>query len=208
MNPEPAANQEPQQNPYDFILSSPPKQPHKGVPGLMSDPFISKLVFLIGGAIVLMVAAAVAVNLFFGSKTNFADLVAVAETQQEMVRVSGMYAAATDQNLINASVTVQASISTQQAAMVNFLKQHSHDVKPSVLAAKQNPQTDTKLATAKQNNNFDSVFAQTLRQELTAYTANLRTYYLNASGKQEKTLLANDFAQTQLLLKQLPGAPQ
>jgi hypothetical protein len=194
-------------DPYRFIMEAPPKKPKAiaKLPGSIgNNPFIMRLIFFIGGAIVLLVAVAIVINIFFGSKTNVEDLVSLAATQQEIVRVSSQGSYATGQSVKNAAISTKASITTQQQALTTYLSQHGRVVSPVELALKHSAATDKELTKARATSTFDLTFSQHMRSQLQSYAAEMKTAYNNATGKKEKALLAQDYKDVGLLLDQWP----
>src|SRR2546423_13391611 len=88
MNPEHPSILSPGGTPYEFILNpaSPPKR--TSGPGIGGNAFLLKLVFIIGGAIVLMIVIGVAANIFLGNRTNLGTLVGIAQSQTELTRIA------------------------------------------------------------------------------------------------------------------------
>ncbi len=207
MNPQ----QDPSGNPYDFIMN--PGQPQKAGPGKLlsvggGNSFIVKLVMIIGGAIVLMIAVAILVNVLTGSKTNTTDLVTLAQTQTEIARVAGEGAAqGTTDATKNVAISTQLTISTQQAQLSKYLASVGKKVSPKDLGLKKNAQTDTQLTEAQANSTYDLVFGQVLTNQLNGYESMLKQYYATATSNTVKSLLATDYQQAQLLVEQIPSQP-
>jgi len=193
----------PTDDPYRFIME-PPKKPKAAGRGIGGNPFIIKLLFIIGAAMVLMFAAGIAVNFFFSKKTNIQDIVTITQVEQELVRVGSQGTNAADQSIKNASVTTSATLTTQQQQWITFLAQRNRKVPPKELVLKKSAATDQRLNQAQQTSTFDLVFAQIMRAQLQSYAALLKTASNNASNKDEKILLAQQYDDVQLLLEQWP----
>ena len=191
-------------DPYRFIME--PPKPAKGprVPGISSNPFLMKIVFLVGGAVILLFIVAFVVNIFFGNKTNIQDIVNIAATEQEIIRVSGKGVNASDQSVKNAAITTQATLTTQQQEWITFLAKHGRKATPKELALKKSTAADTRLTQAQATSTFDLAFTQVMRAQLQSYGSELKTAYTNATNTQEKTLLEKDFKAAALLLEQWP----
>lgn len=203
MYPDQPAGHTPGNN-YDFIMSAskPPKAPIGG--GITKDPLIMKLLLIIGGAVGFMIIAAVGVNLFLSSKTNLDDLVAIAQTEQEVVRVSVEGKNANSQPIKNAAMSTQLSVKSQQQAWLTFLQKYRRKVKAEELALKKSTKTDQQLTAAQQTSTFDTTYTTVMRSQLDAYAAQLKQAYSGATNKQERTLLNSQYQGVQLLLKQWP----
>src|SRR5882672_4390605 len=117
MNPEQfnaPAPPPPASNPYDFITTPAGKPPKSGRLPAAGNPFVMKLVVIVGGAIILVVVLAIVVNVLFGSKTNVGDLVTLTQAEQEIARVSNQNTTASDQVVAGAAVSTHLTILTQQ----------------------------------------------------------------------------------------------
>jgi hypothetical protein len=191
-------------DPYRFIME-PPKRAKPKAAGIGGNPFIMKLVFFLGAAVVVMIAAAVVVNVFFGSKTNVQDIIDIAAAEQELIRISGKGADASDQSVKNAAVNTQATLTTEQQEWVTYLAKLGKKASPKQLALKKNTATDTQLTQALATSTFDLKFSQVMRSELQDYASQLKTTYSRATGKQEKALLEKHYKHVALLLEQWPN---
>ncbi|MGF7229144.1 MAG: hypothetical protein ACQR33_04125 [Candidatus Saccharibacteria bacterium] len=209
MNPD----YQPEQSPYDFIMNqnkSAPKKPLNLVDPSSKNGFLLKIGFIVGGVVLFMIITAIGVNLLTSSKTNTTDIVSLAETQAELVRVTGTLAAgqANDQTVKNVATNTALTLSTQQQKTVAFLATKGVKLTTKQLALKKDSTTDTQLQAATASSTFDTVFTQLLRKQLSSYTDDLQTYYKNATNTTVKTLLQQDYAQAQLLEAQIPNAAQ
>lgn len=196
----------PPSNPYDFIVA-PEKPPKKKMIGSDSS-FAIKIALIVGAAVVVMIVIALIVNILVGGKTNVTDLISIAETQQELIRVATENTTATDPTVIGAGLNTQLVVTTQQQKLITYLETRGAKIGASTLASKKNATTDEQLQQAAAANNFDTVFSQTNIQTLQNYASLLKTSYTNATSTKEKTILATDYNQAQLLLKQWPTPQQ
>ncbi|HEU4914773.1 MAG TPA: hypothetical protein VFT16_05240 [Candidatus Saccharimonadales bacterium] len=196
--------QAPQQgSPYEFILN--PSKPPKKKFGLGGNNFAVTLGLIIGGALIFMIVLTLLLNAVGGKTLSKADLIALAQTENELVRVSQTAAAtATQQTTKNLAVTIQFSMLTQQKKTLNFLAQNGVDVDEKELGLKQNATTDQQLASAKTTSTFDLTFSQIMQDELEAYARNLKALNASAANKTESDLTSTFYTQTQLLISQIP----
>lgn len=192
-------------NQYDFILNPQKPQKRNVLGGIGGDPFISKILFIVGGAVVLMVMAALFINLLFGSKTNVETLVALAQTEQEIVRLSSMGEDAADQSIRNAAITSQLSVTSHQRIWLATLNKHNRQIEDKELSLKRDASTDKKLTTARQTSTFDTTYATVMRSKLEAYATVLKTAHQGSSDAKDRAALSSQYDDVQLLLKQWPG---
>lgn len=203
---------QPEQSPYDFIMN-PGTPPKKSPLALKVDPgspkgFLFKIGLIVGGVVIFMIIAAVIVNMLTGDKTNTADITSLAQTQAEIVRVSGKAnsGTVTNQSLRNFATNTTLTMTSQQTKTIALLQTKGVKLSTKKLALKKNADIDTQLQAATASNSFDSVFAQIMSKQLNSYTDDLQTYYKNASSTDIKQLLQEDYNQVQLLKAQLPSS--
>jgi hypothetical protein len=191
-------------DPYRFIMESPKKNKPKA-PSIGGNQFLTKIVFFLGAGVILMIAVGVGVNLLFGSKTNTQDIIDIAATEQELIRVATKGSNAADQSVKNAAINTQATVTTEQQEWITYLAKLGKKATPKQLALKKNATTDTQLTQAQATSTFDLKLSQVMRSELQDYAAQLKTAYGRATGKQEKTLLEKHYTHVVLLLEQWPN---
>lgn len=193
-------------NNYDFIMNPGQPQPKRGLfagaPG--KDSFVTKILILVGGAVLVMIVLAVVINLFFGGKTSLDTLVSLAQAEQEIVRLSAEGEDATSQEIKNAAVTTELSLTSHQQQWLAYLAERSRPVPAEELNLKRNASLDAKLKTAAQTSTFDTTYTDIMRSQLTTYAQALRTAYQNESGAQKRALMSNQYNDVVLLLKQWP----
>lgn len=203
MEPQPGSTTPDNTNSYDFIVN-PEKQKKAGGLALGKDPFITKIIVIVGGAVVLMVIAGVIVSLLFSNKTNTSTFVALAERQQEIVRVSALGSDATSQDVKDAAVNTQVSIQSDQNKLLAYLKAHNRTLAAADLALKKDAATDNKLKQAKADSTFDTTYAGIMQKLLTTYASELKAAYDGKPNSTQRQILALQYQDVQLLLKQWP----
>ena len=200
----PAPPVTPNGNPYEFIVN-PVKAPKPSpFSGGGTKGFVVRLSLIIGAAVLLMIIIAVVVNVLFGSKTDAQAFIGLAQTQNEVIRVSKEDSQATSQAVLNAATSTSLTVTTQQNAILNFLTTHGQKVAPKDLALKKNLTTDRQLAAAQAASTFDPVFSRVMVGILQDYSDALSTAYKSASTTTERKMLTDDYSQVQLLIKQWP----
>jgi predicted metalloprotease len=193
-------------SPYDFIVN--PNQPQRRA-GLGkvggNNNFLVKIGALLGGVVVLFIVAAVIANALLGNKNNLGDIIAIAQNETEMIRISATGSRASDQDTRNAATNTQYTLVTQRQQWVSWLRQRGTKLNDKTLNLKKNVSTDVQLNAARQTSTFDTVLSQLMRTQLQAYSSTLQDAYNNAASKSEKAMLQADYNQVQLLLKQWPS---
>lgn len=194
-------------NPYDFIMNpaAPPPKKRLPIPGSNSNPFLVKIGLIVGGVIVLMIVATVVLNLLTGGKTSTEEFRSLAQTQQEVIRVSAIGDNdARSQSVKNAAKSINLSVTTQQLKTLSYLSKNDVTMKEKELELKINADNDKKLDEANQTSTFDSVFLQVMRGVLESYGNELKQMYDGTSNTQAKQIIKEDYEQVQLLSQQLP----
>ena len=199
-------SQNPSGNPYDFILNpEKPKKMGKFRPGGNNNLF-KTVAIILGSTFILMLIATVALNFFAPKTLKKEDVIGLAQTQQELIRVTNEASgSAVQQATQNLAATVQYTITTQQQATLKLLAAKGVNVDKKQLELKQNADTDQKLTTATSTSTFDTVFTQIMENQLNSYASNLKQLYEQAAaGKTESELFAKQHTEVQLLISQIP----
>lgn len=192
-------------NNYDFIIN--PEKPKSDGLTVGKNPFITKIIFLVGGTVVVLGVLAIMINLLFGSKTSIDAVTALVQTQQEIIRLSGEEKHAIDQITKNAAVNTGLALKTHQQKWIIYLDKHGTKLKKEQLDLKQDSKTDSKLKLAVQTSTFDPTYNAVMRARLTAYAKDLKTTYNGMSSKQQRAQLNDQYKEVALLLKQWPEPP-
>lgn len=198
-------SQNPSGNPYDFILNpEKPKKTHKF--GFGGNNLFKTIAFILGGTFILMLIATIAINLLAPKTLKKEDVIGLAQTQQELIRVSNeATGSAVQQTTKNLAATVQYTITTQQQATLKVLLAKGVNVEKKQLELKQNADTDQQLTTATSTSTFDTVFTQIIENQLNSYASNLKQLYeQTGADKTEKDLFAKQHTEVQLLISQIP----
>lgn len=199
----------PDHNPYDFIMNPGTPAPKKIVPTIPNNKngFIIKLALIIGGAIVLIIGLMIGSSLLSKDTTGTTDLTAIAQTQNELVRVTvDGTSNARDQAVRNFAVNSNLSLSTQQVKLLSYLGSKGTKLNSKQLKLKENDNTTKQLLQAKQTSTYDAAFLQIMQTSLDSYANDLQKLYQTASSATVKSLLKADYEQTQLLKSQMPSS--
>ena len=191
-------------DPYQFIMEPPKKQKMSGPGKLAGNPFIMKLLFIVGGAVVIMFTLGIVVNIFFGGRTSVEEIVTITQTQQEIVRMSGENTKASDQTIKNAAVSAQLALTSQQTDWLAYLAKNGRGVDAKELALKRNAAIDQQLTQAQQTSTFDVVYGQLMYNNLVAYQGLVKKTLENAANNTEREMLTGDYQEILILLEQWP----
>jgi hypothetical protein len=179
-------------NPYEFIVS--PNTPKHTGSLLGGNKFFMQIGLLVGGVIVVMVLVAVILNALVPTKASTAQLTTIAEQQQELIRVATLGSKqAQGQPAKNFAASVQYGLISGQSQILDYLATHGKKLDTKTLSLKQNSKTDQLLADAASAGNFDSVFTQTIADQLDTYQETVRTTYKASSNDTLKKLLQNEY---------------
>ncbi len=183
---------------FDFMMKDQPKPPSRLGSLLASVPKPAKVILLIIGAFFVIV---ILYSLLFGAKTTNSDqLVAAAARAQEIARVSTLAKTGSKNADTDAlAATTAATASSQEQQIKSYLKTNKVSVSAKKLGVDLDKTTDTSLATALQNNNYDQTYFSYLKTSLVTYQNDLTAAYKGA-GKNAQTLLNTSYASIQILL--------
>lgn len=191
-------------NPYEFIMN-PNSKPVKG--GLGGQSFGKQIGLFAGIALVIIIGLAVVMKAF-GPKSNTPALLAIAERQQEIIRISTNASQRINaQATGNFVATTNVAMMSSQQQLLTYLAGKGVKPKSKTLALDQSAKTDTLLDNAVSAGNFDTVVTQTLSSQLQTYEGLLQTAYKASGSKTVKALLQQDFDAADALIKQAKSLP-
>lgn len=192
----------PQQNPYDFIMNNGPQQT-QGKFNLPSGKSTLQRVLIFGGGLfTLIIIGLIFISFIFGGGGSSEKLLSIAQEQTELIRVADLaknertVRLATTQNLAS---NVNIGVAASRAQLTPFIKQKGLEKK---LLLKKNTQTDTKLTSAGENNQYDDVFVGIMKTQLATYQSDLQILYNETKDAKQKIVLKNAYDGATLLLKQ------
>lgn len=184
---------------YDFIMKDSPPSKRSLLPS--KNPIL-----IICGIVVLILLVIVAFGVVNSNKKNAAasGLLEALGRVQEINRVTAAQVSnLKDPSVSSLAATIQASTNTEKAQLNNYLVGQKIKIDKNKLAAYQNKNTDTQMASALQNNSLDSAYLTYLKSALSAYSQSLKAAYPSA-GPNAKIILQDAFDSTQTLLSSPP----
>jgi len=192
-----------QGNPYEFILN--PNKPAKAK-AFGPKNRLPVILGLIAGAVLLVVIVlSVILSAIAPKKIDTATLVGLAQTQQELIRISSQAAtSAVQQSTLNLASTVEFTMTTQQQQTEDVLSKNGVKVDTKQLALKQNATTDQKFASAKSTSTFDEVYTEIIQTQLNSYASTLKGLTTISASQSERDRMSDYYRQTQLLISQIP----
>jgi hypothetical protein len=159
-----------------------------------------------GGLMLLIFGVAFAVILSSGSNTptSTQNFIAIAQTQEEMVRVSNLAArGARTQSTRNIAATITRSLNSSKQSVVVRLAEKGLAIDNATLKARENAATTKKLQDATQANRFDQVYLQIITEQLNDYQTLLENTFELAETNAEQELLKTLYADSSALLQKL-----
>jgi hypothetical protein len=194
-------------NPYEFIFAAQPKK--RGLSLSLGNDRKSMLIWLgilAGGAAVVLILVGVVLSAL-APKGSTAGLTAIAQRQQEIIRIADAAAhKATSQDVLNFVTNTDLGVSTNQRQVITYLSAHGTKLKPLVLNLDKDTQTDTVLTNAASINTYDAAVVQNLRGQLQAYEILLQNTAKQSSNRQTRALLQQCFTAADKLLQQAKAA--
>ena len=196
-----------QTTPYDFFLKSQPRSKLPKLPVPNKASLTVKIAFVAGVLLLVLIGFSV-VSALLPKDTAVPDYTAIAQTQQEIIRVCGQGAArGTQRSTRYYATTCSASLRSDEQAMLAYLAQNGVKVSSKQLGLLANAQTDAKLKSAIASSNFDPVFLQLSQQSLQAYANRLKARLAMPSTKPKaRVILQAALTHDNLLLEQVGTA--
>lgn len=187
---------------YDFILKD-NQQPKKGLglPRLNLPKPVAIGLAVLMGLIVIVLAS----SLLFGNKgSKYQSLTDLANQEQEIIRVTALAQPQLSDPATQAlAATTEASVSSDQAQIIKYLKAHKVKVDTKKLTKYLNKATDSQFQTASQNNTSDKVFIFYLKSNLASYKAKLSSSYQSVPAS-AKSILSSAYTNASTLLAEPP----
>ncbi len=196
-------NQPPQQdnNPYGFFMDQ-QQTSRRSFGGGMSVPAkIALLFFGVGGLVVGMIMM---YALVFKAPDNKEQLTAVANEQQELIRISRLATFSVDSDeMQNFSNSAFITMSSAQVDLLTHLRTRNIKLDAKKLTASMDPQSDQALKAAEAANTYDATYGSLMQEGLTDYQNQIQQAFKLSPTQAEKDLLTKQHKAAGLLLRQL-----
>lgn len=127
------------------------------------------------------------------------QLVSIAQTQQEIIRVCTLGSKAKFQSTRNFAVTCATGVSTNQGELLAYIQKQNFEYNPKLLGSKSNAQVDAKLKTAQSASTYDAVFRDTVKAQLASYNRSLQTQLAVTEGVNAREILTKSQRSVELL---------
>ncbi|MCA9324692.1 hypothetical protein KDA23_01315 [Candidatus Saccharibacteria bacterium] len=183
---------------YDFIMS--PEQPKRSVMPSLGNP--KSLLFIVGVVAVVVILLVVVLGAVRGGGIDKTPYVAIAQQQQEIIRVAGLQEQnLTNQDVKNFVVNTELSLASDQQTFYALLGRNKIKVSEKQLALGQNNATDAALQNAQDSSTLNQALPAELRKELESYQASIQQAY-QAAGPFTRQVLLELYNNAALLIKQ------
>jgi len=198
----------PQSNPsspnpeYDFIMNSGQTAPKQSK---LPMPKLPKLALLFLGVVVALILAIIIVSVLGSTgKTDTKPYIDIMSRSTEIIRVNDLAKKdLRDADTLALLTTANAALASDQAQFGLYLGSLGQEVKPELLTAYLNNETDKGIETATQNNSLEEAYVTYLKGSLDGYLGALKSTQQNA-GPNAKAIITGSIASTEALL----AAPQ
>lgn len=191
---------------YDFIVNSPQPSggPNYGYRGGGSST--GKRALVVGaGLVFLFIAFMVLKNLVLAGP-DLSAFFGVAQDQQVLLQLTDNTVATRagfSDSTLNFIATASPSLKASQRKILKYMTSGGTKIKPAEIGLRINPQDIKSLDAAVANSTLDSTYKTLMQTKLQKYMKDLKLVYGQTTGKNGRTLLNDDYAQAELLLKQL-----
>jgi hypothetical protein len=192
-------------NAYDFILNGNQK-PKKGlVPKPKSRT--GRIIWVIGGGLALIFILAILFSVILGGGSSSTQkLFKIAQTQTEIVRVSGGgLTKSRDISTRNFVETVAITMTSSQQQTTAYLSSHKNKINVKQLALGQDPKTDAALKSADAAGRYDQELIAVLEKLLASYRVQINEAYKATDSTSQKKLLEDLYKQVTDLTKNQPA---
>lgn len=181
------------------MLNQQQPEAQKGPVGKFSS--LGKPAKILATAVVALILVVVAAMVFSSGESNSQQVINLIAQNQEIIRVSQLQDQKfSDGNTKGLSATTQAAMNSQKFQLSDYLTKANVKYSPQQLAAKMNPNIDTKLQTAAQNNNLDDAYISYLKTSLTDYMNSLSETFKATKSQTLKSALQSASNSVQTLL--------
>ena len=192
-------------NQFDFILNGAQK-PKKTLLPTANSRKQRILVAVGGGLLFFAILAVLFAVIFSGGDGASKSLLAVAQTQTEITRVSDAGVKKSRDSVAQGlAETVFLAITTNQQQTVTYLKSQGVKADTNTLALGKSTKTDAALESAAQAGRYDDVLISTLKKMLADYKVQLTEAYKQAGSRSQQNLLKQLFNQAEALTKNQPA---
>jgi hypothetical protein len=200
MTPGPGGNLDPN---YGFIFNGQQQQAPGGrfkFPLLPAGGSKRILMFVLFGAIALIILIPIISSIFIKSGVNSKELKNVLARDQEITRVSKIVEQkSNDQNTKNLASTTQVALVSEQAQLGGYLSSVKVKVAPNDLRLYFDAKAESKILTSIQNNNLSTTYGIYLKNEIGKYQSALKAADVKAPNKAH-VILQNGYTSSQAIL--------
>ncbi len=163
-----------------------------------------RILIVAGGGLLLILLISVFIAVIFSEEDINANLVRIAQRQEEIVRIAERGSESARDNQLNSlATTTRAAIASSQNQTVNRLAQNEISLNSSQLELRQDETTTQELRSAEEANRFDEVFIEVFVAEISEYRADVEQTYEIATLTADRELLEALYNEATLLLNTL-----
>ncbi len=194
---QPAAPPPPGDNDYDFIMNS----PNSGGPSFLAPQSTKMRIAIFSIGVIVLIVLMIVFFSFLNSAGNKQkeNLLAVAKTQQEIIRLIDENEQSISSNsLKDKTQTLRVVMITSQQEGTAALAARGKQASPKELESGINPQNDADLETAFAQARGDEALDEILKNLLDQYAAQLQVVF-NEGNQSEKEFATDAFNQVSLL---------
>lgn len=171
----------------------------------MPSSVISRLLFALGGLLLLLILFVGVKNILTSDSGNGAALAKVVSQQQELITITAA-ATAGSQPLSSSSLaianTTQISISSAQSQLQKYLKTAGHKITKEQLIYPGSKAVTDQLSASVAAGTYDATLQQVLKNQLLDYQTSLKIAYAKTPGNKGRVLLQSQYDGATLLLRQ------
>lgn len=197
--------------PYDFFLDQPKRQVPTNPLSVAGKRYgiggggptgrgLNKFALIIASAVAVVVILGIG-SLLLPKDTTSPQWFAIAQRQQEVIRVCAMGSKAKYQTTRNFAITCQTGVTASQRELLAYMNKAKLAYESKQIGLRADPKTDAKLKTAASSSTYDDVFREIAEQQLNIYNRSLTTLLGTTTGVNGREVLAKNQRSAELLLK-------
>lgn len=194
--------------PYDFFLDQPkphapasPLSPGGRRYGAVLGNSQRNRFLLIAVASLTVIILLMLVITFLPKDPTAQQWFAIAQRQQELVRICSQGSKAKYQATRNFAITCQTGVTGNQRELLSYMKKAGFSYNEKELDLKQDTRVDTRLKSATASSTFDDAFREVVETQLTSYDRALTAQLASTSGPDGREVLTKNQRSTELLLQ-------
>jgi len=196
--------------PYDFFMDQPkphgssnplsPNGVRYGNSALGGGNGNSRFPLIIAGAVAAILVV-VGLIFFLPKDTTSPQWFALAQKQQEVIRLCTLGSKAKYQTTRNFAITCQAGVTTNQKNLLSYMSKANMGYNSKSIGLLADSKLDARLKTAQSSSTYDTVFREIIQQQLNSYDRAITAQLAATTGANGRETLTKSQQSAELLIQ-------